>query len=91
LKNWTWGERKMRWKLEEIARMEERKGKRVWVGYGKIRIEGQLWRWDEEEEKLKGRKQGRTKRKVGEREGEERKGEEKGVGYRVLECGRIEE
>jgi len=33
--------------------MEERKGKRVWIGYGKIRIEGQWWRWDEEEERLK--------------------------------------
>lgn len=37
----TWKERKMRWKLEDIARMEERRGKRVWVGYGKIRINDQ--------------------------------------------------
>lgn len=25
----TWKERKMRWKLEDIARMEEKRGKRV--------------------------------------------------------------
>jgi len=31
----------MRWKLEEIARMVERKGRRIWVGYRKIRIEEQ--------------------------------------------------
>jgi len=23
------------------------KGRRVWVNYGKIQIEGKLWRWDE--------------------------------------------
>lgn len=32
-------ERKMRWKLEEIAKEEEGKGRKVWIGYGKIRIE----------------------------------------------------
>lgn len=34
----TWRERKLRWKLEEIAREEERKGSRVWINYGRIRI-----------------------------------------------------
>lgn len=38
IKNWTRKERKMRWKLKEGAREEERRGLRVWVGYGKIRI-----------------------------------------------------
>lgn len=33
-------ERKMKWKLEEIARREEGKGKKVWLSYGKIRIGG---------------------------------------------------
>lgn len=33
--------------MEDIARMEEKKGKRVWVGYDKIRINDQWWRWDE--------------------------------------------
>lgn len=32
----------MRWKLEEIAREEERKGNRV--GYRKIRINDQWWK-----------------------------------------------
>lgn len=36
--DWTWEERRIRWKLEEIARKEEKKGNKVWVGYGKIRI-----------------------------------------------------
>lgn len=53
MEDWTWKERRMRWKLEEIARIEEREGKRTWIGYGRIRIEEQWWRWDEEEEVLK--------------------------------------
>ncbi|XP_029678864.1 translation machinery-associated protein 22-like [Formica exsecta] len=36
----TWKERKMRWNLEEVARRERKKGKRVRVSYGKIQIEG---------------------------------------------------
>lgn len=36
----------MRWKLKEIARQEERKGNRLWRGYGKLNINGQ-WEWDE--------------------------------------------
>jgi len=44
----TWRERKMKWKLEEIARQERERGKRVWVGYGKIQIEGKWWKEDEE-------------------------------------------
>ncbi|XP_067214178.1 uncharacterized protein [Linepithema humile] len=40
VEDWTWKERRMRWKLEERAREEERKGKNVWVGYGRIRING---------------------------------------------------
>lgn len=31
VEDWTWKERRMRWKLEERAREEERKGKSVWV------------------------------------------------------------
>lgn len=29
----------MRWRLEEIVREDERTGKRVWLGYEKIKIE----------------------------------------------------
>ncbi|KAL6419328.1 hypothetical protein ACFW04_013912 [Cataglyphis niger] len=39
LEDWTWKERRMRWSLEGIAREEEKKGRKVWIGYGKIRID----------------------------------------------------
>jgi len=32
IEDWTWGERKMRWKLEEIAKKEEKKGRKIWIG-----------------------------------------------------------
>lgn len=81
------GERKMRCKLEKIARKEEREGKRVWIGYGKIRINKEQWIQGKEEvlrdrkgkEKKKERKQGRKKEKKGERniEKERKKGRKK--------------
>lgn len=37
----------------EIARKKEGRGNKVWMGYGKIRINEQWWKWDEEEEVLK--------------------------------------
>lgn len=43
----------MKWCIEEIAREEEKKGKKVWVEYGNIRIEETWWRWNEREEVLK--------------------------------------
>ncbi|KMQ92891.1 hypothetical protein RF55_7067 [Lasius niger] len=51
MEDWTWRERKMRWRLEEIAREEERSGRRVWMGYGKI--DEIWWKWDEEKEVLR--------------------------------------
>lgn len=54
--DWTWKERKIKWKLEEIARKEEREGKQVWVGYGKIRINERWWKWNEEQEVLRDEK-----------------------------------
>jgi len=42
----------MKWKLEEIARREVAKGRKVWIGrcgYG-IKIKESWWKWDEEEE-----------------------------------------
>lgn len=59
----------MKCRLEEVAREQEKKGKRVWLGYGKIRIEGEWWFWDKEKEVLKDRK-----RMV---KGEQGKGEER--------------
>lgn len=32
----------------EIARKEEGRGNKVWMAYGKIRINEQWWKWDEE-------------------------------------------
>ncbi|GAB1869444.1 hypothetical protein CAJAP_10523 [Camponotus japonicus] len=49
----TWRERKMKWNIEEIAREEERERRRVWIRYGRIRIENTWWRWDEENEVLR--------------------------------------
>lgn len=46
----------MRWNLEDKARKEMGEGKRVWVNYRKIQIEGKWWRWEEEEEMLKDNK-----------------------------------
>ncbi|EFN77435.1 hypothetical protein EAI_11094 [Harpegnathos saltator] len=50
----TWKERKMRWRIENIAREERGTGTNVWVKYRRIRIDGKWWRWNEEEDKLKG-------------------------------------
>jgi hypothetical protein len=62
--------------LEEIARREEKRGKKTWIEYDRIRIEDKWWRWDEEEEVLR---DGRGKeREEGQREGEERKKERGG-------------
>lgn len=49
----TWEERKMRWKITEIAEKERRRGNRVWTGHGKIRINEKWWGWDEKEGCLK--------------------------------------
>lgn len=38
----TWTERKMMWMLGEITRKEEEKGKRVWIRYGRIKIDN-VW------------------------------------------------
>lgn len=38
--DWTVSKRKMRWKVEWIAREEERQGRRVDRGYGKLRVYG---------------------------------------------------
>ena len=49
----TWEERKMKWKISEIAVEERKKGNRVWTSYGRIRINEVWWKWDEEEGVLK--------------------------------------
>jgi len=47
LEDWSWEQRRMMWDLENIARREEGKGKKVRVEYGRIRIGEQWWKWDE--------------------------------------------
>lgn len=37
----TWKERKIKWELNQIARKKEGSGRRVWISYGKLRIEGE--------------------------------------------------
>jgi hypothetical protein len=46
-------ERETQKKLRELAREERDRGKRVKIGYRKIQINGEWFRWDEREEKLK--------------------------------------
>ncbi|KAK0169645.1 hypothetical protein PV327_011459 [Microctonus hyperodae] len=57
-------ERKARWRIEEEAGKERRKGKNVQIGYLKIWVNGVVRRWDEIEEGAEGkgwRLLGRTK------------------------------
>jgi len=53
LEDLSWRERRVRWRLGEIVKMEEAKGRRVWVRGGRIRIGDQWWRWDDEGEVLR--------------------------------------
>ncbi|KAJ3621980.1 hypothetical protein MTP99_002520 [Tenebrio molitor] len=46
-------ERETQKKLRELAREERDRGKRVKIGYRKIQINGDWFRWDERQEKLK--------------------------------------
>ena len=66
----TWKERRIRWKLGEIARMEEMREVRTWLGQGRIKIGEKWWKWDEEEEVLNDGN-GRIRKRE---EGEEREG-----------------
>jgi hypothetical protein len=45
-------ERKIQKKLREVAREERDKGKSVKIGYRKIQINGEWFKWDETEENL---------------------------------------
>jgi len=44
----TWKERQVRWKIREMAKEEESKGAKVWVGENKVMVNGVWWFWDEE-------------------------------------------
>lgn len=62
----------MRWRLEEIARREEKKGNKMRLKYGRIRINGQRLKWDEEKKVLEDGR-GIKKRDAEEKRGEGRK------------------
>ena len=79
----TWEERKIKWKLREIAREEGKKGKRVWIERNSLRIEGKWWNWDEKEEDLKDEKGEWWREGRGTIEELKAAGEEKGGGERV--------
>lgn len=57
MEDWMWKKRRMRWRFEEIARKEESAGRKVRIGYGKIRIGNSWWKWDEEKEVLRDEKE----------------------------------
>lgn len=63
----SWKERRARYRLRQIAIREEAKGARVWIGKGRLCIEGVWWLWDEEKEELRDNK-GRKWEEVGESE-----------------------
>jgi len=48
----TQEKREVQRKLKEVAREEETNGKRTRVGYTRIEIEGQLYIWDEKENRI---------------------------------------
>ena len=49
----TCKERRMQWRLQEIAQRAEKNGRWVKVGYGKVEINGNTFFWDEENEILR--------------------------------------
>lgn len=49
----TWEERRVRWRIRQMAREIELEGKRVKIGQGKLWIEGEWWVWDEKREVLR--------------------------------------
>lgn len=67
-------ERKIRWKLKDIARGKEGRGSSVWIGYGKIRINEKWWRWDKKKEMLRNKMGNRRCEEQGEGKGEKKGG-----------------
>lgn len=83
--DWTWKERTMQWRLEEIARDERRRNRRVMVRCARMWIEGKWWQWNEERERLvdeKGGKRGREEIGRGEEGEKEERWDSRGRGQR---------
>lgn len=64
----------MRWRLEEIARKEEKEGRKVKIGYGRICIEEHWWKWNEDEKVLRNEKGNTKQRRQGENGGRKKEG-----------------
>ncbi|XP_066593188.1 golgin subfamily A member 6-like protein 22 [Prorops nasuta] len=88
----TWEERRVMEKVKRIAEGERRKGRRVYMGYMKVWIEGEEWRWREDKgelwngagKKWEGERKGTEKRREGIGGGEGRKEEKrKGRGIEI--------
>lgn len=72
----------MRWGLKELAREEEGE---VWVGYNKMRINGEWWFWDEKIEDVRNWRGNQRGRKTG--GGRLRKGKGQIFGEEGMEMG----
>ncbi|XP_036144955.1 golgin subfamily A member 6-like protein 6 [Monomorium pharaonis] len=68
----SWEERRIRWKLKQIAAKEGAKEASVWISKGKLRINGVWWWWDEAKEELR---DGRGRKWVKREEGVEQIGD----------------
>lgn len=78
--DWTKGERRMQWRLQEMAREKRKFNRRAEVRYAKIWMRGRWWRWNEEGEGVvngEGRKWGMRE---GGREREIEEGNAGGIG-----------
>lgn len=60
--------------MEKIARKEEKEGRKVKIGYGKICIEEHWWKWDEDEKVLRNEKGNKKQRRQGENGGRKKEG-----------------
>lgn len=65
--------------MEEIARKEEKEGRKVKIGYGRICIEEhwfwmKIWKWDEEKKVLRNEKGNKKQRRQGENGGRKKEG-----------------
>lgn len=49
----TWEERRIQWKIGRELQRAKWQGRRVRIGYRKAWVDGKLWIWDEEKDRLK--------------------------------------
>lgn len=49
----SWEERRIRWKIMQVAKNEQEEGRKVRIGQGRLWIDGKWWTWDEEKGDLR--------------------------------------